>query len=156
MAADGRRLLRRAFRGLALNAESYMKEPNERLRNLLKYVRTQEVSPGDGLVERIDESVRHVNSDKEWVAMAIHLPTIEEDAQWRGELKGKRIGMEQGLRQGKAEGKAEGRAEGRAEGEASYAQLAAKLVAAGRSDDLVKAAEDDAYRANLLKEFAIA
>ena len=47
------------------------------------------------------------------------------------------------------------REEGREEGEDYFAALIKKLYAAGRGDEVQKAAEDKAYRAELFKEFQL-
>ncbi len=140
------------FHWLALNAERYGEASDERLRNLLRYVRTQEVTKGDPLIERIDSRVRDINRDKEWVAMAAHLPTIEEDAIWRGEQIGIRRGMEKGMQQGLEQGLEQGMEKG----ESRYNALVQELIAKDRMDDLRRATTDPAYRESLFEEFAIA
>ncbi len=156
------------FHWLALNAEGYAAEPDRAMRNLLRYVRTQEVAEGDAFVERIDERVRKVNDDENWVNMAIRLMTIEEDAVWRGERigmqrgmqrgmeQGLEKGMEQGLEQGMQQGLEQGFEQGMEKGESRYNALVQKLIAEDRMDDLKRATADPAYRESLFEEFAIA
>lgn len=52
-------------------------------------------------------------------------------------------------------GRAEGRVQGRAEGEDKMSMLINKLIAAGRNDDVAKAAADRAERNKLYAEFGI-
>lgn len=116
------------FHWLALNAQDYGKMHEGGLKNLLRYVRTQEVAPGDEYVEKIDREVRQANDDREWVSMAFKYMTIEEDAEMRGEKRG----------------------------EARASKLIEELFDAGRIDDAKRVAKDPAYRDALLKEFNIA
>ena len=51
---------------------------------------------------------------------------------------------------------AEGEKKGEAKGINEFAKVAAKLIALGRSDEVVRASEDAAYMADLCKEFGIA
>ncbi len=51
--------------------------------------------------------------------------------------------------------KAEGKAEGRAEGEAKMSTLILKLTDLGRSDEIVRAAEDKIYQKELFREFGL-
>ncbi len=60
---------------------------------------------------------------------------------------------EKAREEGRAEGKAEGKAEGRAEGLKDTAVLMSYLVQNGRSDDIIKAANDPAYLDQLLDEY---
>ncbi len=55
----------------------------------------------------------------------------------------------------RAEGRAEGRVEGRAEGESLFAQLATRLLALGRVDDVTLAAKDVTQRNRLYAEFGL-
>ena len=56
---------------------------------------------------------------------------------------------------GEARGRKEGEKEGEAKGENRLATLINKLFASGRGDEVQKAASDEAYRAELFKEFQI-
>ena len=49
----------------------------------------------------------------------------------------------------------EGRAEGRAEGEALFSSLVQALMQDGRTDDVLRAATDPAFRHGLYKEYDI-
>ncbi len=60
-----------------------------------------------------------------------------------------------GLADGKAIGEADGRKEGRDEGEQKMADLAARLAADGKSDEIVRAAMDKEYRSSLYEKYAI-
>ena len=61
----------------------------------------------------------------------------------------------EGIAIGRAEGKAEGRIEGRAEGEARFGSLVGMLMSAGKSDDIVRAISDSAYRSQLYEKYHI-
>ena len=115
-------------------------EEDEKIRNVLRYVRNEEVALGDPLIERIDSEVRAINRDGEWVNMASMFMTMEEHARALGRLAGKE----------------EGRAEGLVEGEARLAKLIEALIGSGRSDELGRVAADPAYRESLFKKFGIA
>lgn len=111
-------------------------EEDEKIRNVLRYVRNEEVALGDPLIERIDSEVHAINRDGEWVHMASMFMTMEEHARALGRLSGKE--------------------EGRAEGEARLAKLIEALIGSGRSDELGRVAADPAYRESLFEEFGIA
>ncbi len=64
-----------------------------------------------------------------------------------GEAKGREMGL--------AEGEAKGREMGLAEGEESFAKLTRVLLAAGRLEDLEKAASDAEYRNKLYREIGL-
>ena len=55
--------------------------------------------------------------------------------------------------EGKAEGKAEGIVEGKEKGRILINELNRKLAEAGRLEDMVKAATDEAFQEQLLKEY---
>ena len=58
--------------------------------------------------------------------------------------------------EGEKKGLKEGEKKGEAKGINEFAKVAAKLIALGRSDEVVRASEDAAYMADLCKEFGIA
>ena len=64
-------------------------------------------------------------------------------------------GMALGIEKGRAAGIVEGRAEGRAEVETRLNSLIAKLIAAGRIEDLEKSTSDSEFREKLYKEFGL-
>lgn len=55
----------------------------------------------------------------------------------------------------KEEGKEEGTREGRILGKGQVNKLVLKLSALGRTDDIVKAASDEAYQNQLFEEFGL-
>lgn len=59
------------------------------------------------------------------------------------------------LEEERAEGKAEGKAEGEKAGTERYSQLIINLTAAGRQDDIIKAATDSSVLQELYKEYQI-
>ena len=63
--------------------------------------------------------------------------------------------MDELKNEGRIEGRAEGRAEGKKQGMHSFAELTKRLLALGRTNDLNRATEDEAFRDKLFKEFAI-
>lgn len=67
--------------------------------------------------------------------------------------------IEELLAEGRAEGRAEGivagRTEGRAEGEAKMSTLILRLTDLGRSEEIVRAAEDKGYQKKLFREFGL-
>lgn len=118
---------------LALNARAWEAETRSDLRDMLHYVQTGEV---DGALSRdIDSLVLTYNQDREWVNRVL---TYEQDTEIRCQ-RAKAEGIEQGIEQG----------------EARLLALAQRLSAAGRLDDLLRAADDSAYRDALLEEFGL-
>ena len=92
-------------------------------------------------------SIFEFDAEKEW-------KLIREDE--------REIGYEEGRAAGREEGKAEGRAEGRAEGEklgevrlARFAALSEKLLNEGRTQELLKATQDEKYRKKLYEEYRL-
>ena len=67
----------------------------------------------------------------------------------------KTSGMEQGFQEGMEEGFKQGIEQGIEQGEARLLALAQRLSAAGRLDDLLRAADDSAYRDALFEEFEL-
>ena len=62
---------------------------------------------------------------------------------------------EEGKVEGIAEGKAEGIVEGKEKGRILINELNRKLAEAGRLEDMVKAATDEAFQEQLLKEYGL-
>ena len=97
--------------------------------------------------EVVQMSIFEFDAEKEW-------KLIREDE--------REIGYEEGRAAGREEGKAEGRAEGRAEGEklgevrlARFAALSEKLLNEGRTQELLKATQDEKYRKKLYEEYRL-
>ena len=63
--------------------------------------------------------------------------------------------MEKIQNDGIAIGRAQGIAEGEARGEARLSSLVNMLMAAGKSDDVIRATKDDAYRSKLYEKYHI-
>ena len=60
-----------------------------------------------------------------------------------------------GESKGRQEGRQEGRREGRQEGRSELNRLILKLSELGRTDDIVKAAENPEYQEQLMKELGV-
>ena len=121
-----------------------------------------------------EEFIEHSKGEEALEEMGILLAESLEDKKLREQAEAYELYLleynsdmadarEQGLAEGEAKGKAEGEAKGRAEGEAkgkaegqsSMARLSAALLSAGRTDDIIRAAEDPKYRKQLLEEYAL-
>ena len=107
--------------------------------------------------------------------MEIQRRIAEKKGQERGQIIGLQMGLEQGLaegleqglaegleqglaegrEQGLAEGREQGLAEGRAEAASEVASLMALLLGAERLDDARRAAVEESYRDELIREFGI-
>lgn len=66
-----------------------------------------------------------------------------------------RAGESEGRREGLMKGRQEGRSEGRREGCSELSRLILKLSELGRTDDIIKAAENPEYQEQLMKELGI-
>ena len=111
----------------------HVAETRSDLRDMLHYVQT---GKADGALSRdIDSLVLTYNQDREWVNRVL---TYEQDTEIRCQ-RAKAEGIEQGIEQG----------------EARLLALAQRLSAAGRLDDLLRAADDSAYRDALFEEFEL-
>ena len=153
----------------ALSAPAWGKLPEGRLRNLLHYVWTGEAGE-DPLMGQLAVAVKKANKNENWRKEKMALLTFEEDmeiqrriaekkGQERGQIIGLQMGLEQGLAEGREQGLAEGReqglAEGRAEAASEVASLMALLLGAERLDDARRAAVDESYRDELMREFGV-
>lgn len=125
---------------LALNARAWEAGENEDLVDLLRYMQTgRVVGP---LSRKIDTAVARANENRKWVEQVWSVSTIVENAERRERIRGRMI-------------QEEAREEGREEGEARFASLTAKLIEAGRLDDLSRASADPAYRQSLYQELEL-
>ena len=169
----------------ALSAPAWDKLPEGRLQNLLHYVWTGEAGedPLMGqLAVAVKKANKNENWRKEKMAlltfeedMEIQRRIAEKKGQERGQIIGLQMGLEQGLaegleqglaegrehglaegrEQGLAEGREQGLAEGRAEAASEVASLMALLLGAERLDDARRAAVDESYRDELMREFGV-
>ena len=73
----------------------------------------------------------------------------------QGLAEGREQGLAEGREQGLAEGREQGLAEGRAEAASEVASLMALLLGAKRLDDARRAAVDESYRDELMREFGV-
>ena len=145
----------------ALSAPAWGKLPEGRLRNLLHYVWTGEAGE-DPLMGQLAVAVKKANKNENWRKEKMALLTFEEDmeiqrriAEKKGQERGQIIGLQMGLEQGLAEGLEQGLAEGRAEAASEVASLMALLLGAERLDDARRAAVEESYRDELIREFGI-
>ena len=145
----------------ALSAPAWGKLPEGRLRNLLHYVWTGEAGE-DPLMGQLAVAVKKANKNENWRKEKMALLTFEEDmeiqrriAEKKGQERGQIIGLQMGLEQGLAEGREQGLAEGRAEAASEVASLMALLLGAERLDDARRAAVEESYRDELIREFGI-
>lgn len=145
----------------ALSAPAWGKLPEGRLRNLLHYVWTGEAGE-DPLMGQLAVAVKKANKNENWRKEKMALLTFEEDmeiqrriAEKKGQERGQIIGLQMGLEQGLAEGREQGLAEGRAEAASEVASLMALLLGAERLDDARRAAVEESYRDELMREFGI-
>ena len=72
-----------------------------------------------------------------------------------GEERGIKIGETRGIKIGETRGIKLGKIEGKIEGENKLGNLISKLIAAGRNDDVLKAASDEEARKKFYKEFGM-
>ncbi len=118
---------------IVLNASAADRIADPVLRDVLHYVRTEQVS--GALSRQIDSLVERYNQDREWVTRVL---TYEQDTEMR-------------CRQAKADG----RKEGLEEGMGQFGELVTILLDAGRIDDVRRASEDAACRNRLMEEFGL-
>ncbi len=121
---------------LVLNAAAYDDEADPALRSLLQYVADGTVDEDDPLIRHIADEVDYLNEFDEEVKV---FWTLEDE--WALQTKHK---------------VKEATEEAYAEGAAQVSKLMKLLFDAGRIEDAERAANDEAYRAGLLKEFGIA
>ena len=115
----------------------HVAETRPDLRDMLHYVQT---GKADGALSRdIDSLVLTYNQDREWVNRVL---TYEQDTEIRCQ-RARAEGIERGIEQGIEQG------------EARLLALAQRLSAADRLDDLLRAADDSAYRDALFEEFEL-
>ena len=81
--------------------------------------------------------------------------TIREYYTELGEKKGREAGRIEGREAGREAGRIEGRKAGRTEGEELFADLTSRLIRDSRTDDLLRAANDKAFRSSLYLEYGI-
>ena len=74
---------------------------------------------------------------------------------WEREALIREEGKEAGLEEGRKSGLEQGRKTGILEGEKRINQLNLKLIEAGRTEDIIKAASDIEYQKQLLKEYGL-
>ena len=118
--------------------------PSQALRDMLKYMENsiaENVTNAD--IQAIHEQVDAVKQDRE--------VGVQYMKSWEREM----LIRAEGREEGRAEGRAEGRKEGQAEGMQRLNTLIIRLTEDGRTDDIVKAAKDEAYQRALLEEYGL-
>ena len=118
--------------------------PSQALRDMLKYMENsiaENVTNAD--IQAIHEQVDAVKQDRE--------VGVQYMKSWEREM----LIRAEGREEGRAEGREEGRAEGREEGMQRLNTLIIRLTEDGRTDDIVKAAKDEAYQRALLEEYGL-
>ena len=137
-----------------LNAEAWADCTNETLRSFLRYIADGTIGDEDndgGFTRKVDEAVRRTRQQPEWrhdrMRTELHMAAIRAEARAEGKAEGRA--------EGKAEGKAEGRAEVKEEQRSLNRQLAERLMADGRANDLYSAMLDPAEFDRLVEEYGI-
>ena len=124
------------------NAVGREGEVGSRRKALLEYIGEDELSE-DPLILRLDEAVRRAKNNEGWRREYMTFGMYLEEELMRG--------REQGLE----EGRAEGLEEGRRTGAASINALNSRLLADGRTEELLRAVNDQELQARLLKEYGL-
>ena len=142
-------------------------EPQEgpRVNELLDYISSRKVT-GE-LSSRLNEAVEHVLDNRKW-RLEFMMQAIKDQlnvdkgrelglAEGRklGLEEGRQLGLDEGHKLGLDEGRKIGLEEGQTVGEERLAKLVARLNEDGRQDDIVRAATDPTFRANLYSEYSI-
>ena len=116
--------------------------PSQELQDMLRYIENSiEENVTNETIHLIHKGVQVIKQNKEVGVQ--YMKTWEREAMIR----------EEGKVEGIAEGKAEGKAEGIEKGRILINELNRKLAEAGRLEDMVKAATDEAFQEQLLKEY---
>ena len=110
--------------------------PSQELQDMLRYMENSiEANVTNETIQRLHKGIQIIKQSKEVGVQ--YMKTWEREAMI------------------KEEGRAEGRTKGREEGREFVNELNRKLAEAGRMDDIVKAASDEAYQKELLKEYGL-
>lgn len=126
---------------LLLNALGSHGKISELVKNFLEYVNTSVCN--DEFTRAVDHELTRIKRDKKVRSEYMVLEAKMRDATIEGWISGREVG------------KAEGIAEGKQQGEKCFAALMNKLYELGRNDDAQRVLNDEVYRAQLMKEFAI-
>lgn len=130
---------------IVVNAKAWRDEPDEGLRDLLRYISDREVAKGDNLIEEIDERVMMENTMTPDCDGIYSISKVEENAERRVRLL---------IHEAHEEGFAEGEAAGASKEAAKYSALVTKLANEGRLEELAAATEDPAKLEALFSETA--
>lgn len=117
-------------------------------RRQIEYIATG--NSHDALTADLDAMVDDINADPERRAHMNGFMTLEHSAAVRARCAHKR-----GLAEGEAIGMEKGLEQGAQEAQARYGALTKQLVADGRADDLVRAADDSDFLQQLYGEYGI-
>lgn len=129
---------------LYLYCRGHVGDVGEELKALLKFM------VGEGTIDTDDSRLADLNRMLETVrhrerTEGLYMKWYEEI-----EIERRKAGEE-----GRAEGRAEGREEGRAEERAFMASFYSWLIENGRSDDVKRAAKDEAFMSKLIDEYRL-
>ncbi len=101
-----------------------------------------------------DAAYRHLDEDA--CDMVKTYVGEKEMLKWKEKYrKGGKIDMCQGLREWLEDERAEGKKEGKAEGEKRFAILTSVMIQNGKTEELLKATSDSAYREKLYQEYKL-
>ena len=134
------------FRWVILDASRWDSLEPGPMRRLLQFVATGVVPRDDTLLSLVSDEMDAANADAAWKEEMMPFLTLEEDAKIQA-----RISYEDG----KAEGRVEGEAAGIEQGRRQMASLVQRLMADGRTDDVVRAAESPELCARLCEEYGL-
>ena len=120
-----------------INVSGFSKDLPEDLQKLLSYF--SKGIPDDAFTDELEQAVSASKNNQGWKEDYMKLETF----------------LEVETRAARKKAREEGRAEGRAEGEALFSSLVQALMQDGRTDDVLRAATDPAFRHGLYKEYDI-
>ncbi len=131
-----------------LNTKGTEGTPSQALKNMLKYIENSIAeNVTDTNIQAIHNYVSEVKQDRE--------VGVQYMKSWEREALIREEGKEAGLEEGRKSGLEQGRKTGILEGEKRINQLNLKLIEAGRTEDIIKAASDIEYQKQLLKEYGL-
>ena len=89
------------------------------------------------------------------IDVCTNIKGLKEHMQFRVNKDGEEEAEKQGVRKGVKQGRQQGRRQGRRQGEEILGQLVGRLLSEGRTEDARLAAEDEAARRKLYREYGI-
>lgn len=126
--------------------------PSQALKDMLKYVeKTTSENVTNQDIASIQQLVNKVKRKKEVGINYMKSWEMEEEARKRGYNTGFSAGFNDGFNDGFSDGHKDGFHDGKEQ----INQLILLLAQAGRTEDIIKAAQDSDYQEKLLKEFSL-